>query len=135
MSLHGYEYLFTCSSTHQVCADLIKEKIEFKPIHLIGFLGIHYDNRNYSVCNSGTDSCCIDLLVCRGADKQTKSEIDTADLFSKEISFTNSNPTAAYGGLWVQSLLYYDVFLITNQRAISVMLTAFFYLHVLANCL
>ena len=41
-------------------------------------------------------------------------------------------PTAAYDGLCVQSFFYYDVFLITNQRAISFSLTAFF-LYVLAN--
>jgi hypothetical protein len=66
------------------------------------FLGIHYDSRDYSVHNSGTDSCCIDLLVCRGADGQTGAWIDTAGLFSKEIPFTDYNPTAACDGLCVQ---------------------------------
>jgi hypothetical protein len=65
------------------------------------FLGIHYDSRNYSVCNSGSDSCCVDLLVCRGADKQTRVSINTVRLFSKEIPITDYNPTAAYDGLCV----------------------------------
>jgi hypothetical protein len=58
--------------------DLIKEKIVLTPIQIDGFLGMHYDNRNDSVYNSGTGSCCIDLLVCRGADKQTQTSIDAA---------------------------------------------------------
>lgn len=48
--------------------DLIKEKIELKPIQLVGLLGIRYDNRDYSVYSNVVNSCCIDLLVCRGAD-------------------------------------------------------------------
>jgi len=81
---------------------LIKEKIGLTPIQIDGLLGMHYDSRNYSVHNSGTGSCCIDLLVCRGADKQSRASIDTAGLFSKEIPFSDSNPTAAYDGLCVQ---------------------------------
>jgi len=50
--------------------DLIKEKIELKPIQLVGLLGIRYDNRDYSVYSNVVNSCCIDLLVCRGADKR-----------------------------------------------------------------
>ena len=65
----------------------------------MGHLGIRYDNRNYSVNSSGSDSCCIDLLVCRGADEHIRASIDTAREFSKKISFTDSNPTAAYDGL------------------------------------
>jgi len=105
---------------------LIKEKIELKPIQLVVFLGIRYDNRNYPVNSRGSDSCCIDLLVCRVADKYIRASINTARKYSKKISFTDSNPTAAYDGLCVQSFFYYDVFLITNQRAISFALTAFF---------
>jgi len=90
------------------------------------FLGIRYDNRNYPVNSRGSDSCCIDLLVCRVADKHIRASINTARKYSKKISFTDSNPTAAYDGLCVQSFFYYDVFLITNQRAISFALTAFF---------
>jgi len=70
--------------------------------------------------------CCIDLLVCWGTNKHIRASVDTAGLFSKKIPFTDSNPTAAYDGLCVQSFFYYDVFLITNQRAISFALTAFF---------
>ena len=92
----------------------------------MGYLGIRYDNRNYSVNSRGIDSCCIDLLVCRGADKHIRASIETAREFPKKISFTDSNPTAAYDGLCVQSFFNYDVFLITNQRAISFALTAFF---------
>jgi hypothetical protein len=110
---------------------LIKEKFELKPIQLVGLLGIHYDNRNYPVNSRGSDSCCIDLLVCRVADKHIRASVNTAGGFSKKISFTDSNPTAAYEGLCVQSFFYYDVFLITNQRAISFVLTAFFYLYAL----
>jgi len=105
---------------------LIKEKIELKPIQLMGLLGIHYDNRNYPVNSRGINSRCIDLLVCRGADEHIRASINTAREFSKKISFTDSNPTTAYDGLCVQSFFYYDVFLITNQRAISFALTAFF---------
>jgi len=105
---------------------LIKEKIELKPIQLVVFLGIRYDNRNYPINSRGSDSCCIDLLVCRVADKHIRASINTARKYSKKISFTDSNPTAAYNGLCVQSFFYYDVFLITNQRAISFALTAFF---------
>ena len=105
---------------------MIKEKIELKPIQLAGLLGIRYDNRDYSFYSSVVNSCCIDLLVCRGADKHIRASVDTAREFSEEIPFTDSNPTAAYDGLCVQSLFYYDVFLITNQRAISFALTAFF---------
>lgn len=105
---------------------MIKEKIELKPIQLVGFLGIRYDNRDYTFCNNVVDSCCIDLRVCRGADKHFRASVDTAREFFEEKPFTDSNPTAAYDGLCVQRLLYYDVFLITNQRAISFSLTAFF---------
>ncbi len=92
----------------------------------MGLLGIHYDNRNYPINSRRSYSCCIDLLVCRGANKHIRASIDTAREFFKKVSFTNSNPTAAYEGLCVQSFFYYDVFLITNQRAISFVLTAFF---------
>ncbi len=126
ISVCGYKYLFTCSSTHQVCTDLIKEKIELKPIQLVGLLGIRYDNRDYSFYSNVVSSCCIDLLVCRGADKRIWASVDTAGQFFEEIPLAHSYPTTPYGGFWVQSLLYYDVFLITNQRAISIMLTAFF---------
>jgi hypothetical protein len=106
---------------------LIKEKIELKPIQLIGHLGIHYENKDIASFSIVANSCCIDLLVCRGADKHIRASIDTAREFSKKkISFTDSNPTAAYNGLCVQSFFYYDVFLTTNQRAISFALTAFF---------
>ena len=98
------------------------------------FLGIRYDNRNYSFYSNVVDSCCIDLLVCRGADKHFRASVDTAREFFEEIPFTDSNPTAAYDGLYVQSLLYYDIFLITNQRAIGVSLTAFF-LYAPGGCL
>ena len=81
---------------------MIKEKIELKPIQLMGYLGIRYDNRNYSVNSRGIDSCCIDLLVCRGADKHIRASIDTAREF-KKISFTDSNPTAAFDSLCIQS--------------------------------
>ena len=105
---------------------MIKEKIELKPIQLMRLLGIHYENKNFASFSIVANSCCIDLLVCRGADKHIRASIDTAREFSKKISFTDSNPTAAYDGLCVQSFFYYDVFLITNQRAISFSLTAFF---------
>ena len=105
---------------------MIKEKIELKPIQLMRLLGIHYENKNFASFSIVANSCCIDLLVCRGADKHIRASIDTAREFSKKISFTDSNPTAAYDGLCFQSFFYYDVFLITNQRAISFALTAFF---------
>jgi hypothetical protein len=114
---------------------LIKEKIEIKPIQLIGLLGIHYENKDIASFSIVANSCCIDLLVCRGADEHIRASVNTAGDFSKKVSFTDSNPTAAYDGLCVQSFFYYDVFLITNQRAISFVLTAFFYLYALANCL
>jgi len=90
------------------------------------FLGICYDNRDYSFYINVVNPCCIDLLVCWGTNKHIWASVDTAGLFSKKIPFTDSNPTAAYDGLCVQSFFYYDVFLITNQRAISFALTAFF---------
>ncbi|MBA7629107.1 hypothetical protein ES703_36605 [subsurface metagenome] len=90
------------------------------------FLGIRYDNRDYSFYINVVNPCCIDLLVCRGTNKHIRASVDTAGLFSQKIPFTDSNPTAAYDGFCVQSFFYYDVFLITNQRAISIMLTAFF---------
>lgn len=90
------------------------------------FLGIRYDNRDYSFYRNVVNSCCVDLLVCWGTNKHIRASVDTAGLFSKKIPFTDSNPTAAYDGLCVQSFFYYDVFLITNQRAISFSLTAFF---------
>jgi len=105
---------------------LIKEKIGFKPILSVVLLGIRYDNRDYTFCSNVVNPCCIDLLVCWGTNKHIRASVDTAGLFSKKIPFTDSNPTAAYDGLCVQSFFYYDVFLITNQRAISIMLTAFF---------
>lgn len=74
---------------------MIKEKIELKPIQLMGLLGIHYDDRNYPVNSRGSDSCCIDLLVCRVADKHIRASVNTAGDFSKKVSFTDSNPTAA----------------------------------------
>ena len=97
----------------------------------MGLLGIHYENKDIASFSIVANSCCIDLLVCRGADKHIRASIDTAREYSKKIPFTDSNPTAAYDGLCVQSFFYYDVFLITNQRAISFALTAFFYLYAL----
>jgi len=90
------------------------------------FLGIRYDNRNYTFYSNVANSCCIDLLVCRGADKHIRASVNAARDFFEEMPFTNPDPTAAYDGLCVQSLFYYDVFLITNQWAISFVLTAFF---------
>jgi len=94
--------------------------------HYLVFLGIRYDNRDYTFYINVVNPCCIDLLVCWGTNKHIRASVDTAGLFSKKIPFTDSNPTAAYDGLCVQSFFYYDVFLITNQRAISFALTAFF---------
>ncbi len=94
--------------------------------HYLVFLGIRYDNRYYSFYRNVVNPCCIDLLVCWGTNKHIRASVDTAGLFSKKIPFTDSNPTAAYDRLCVQSFFYYDVFLITNQRAISFSLTAFF---------
>ena len=59
-----------CERRANYDGDLIKEKIGLSPIQIGGFLGMHYDNRNDSVYNSGTDSCFIGLLGHRGADKR-----------------------------------------------------------------
>jgi hypothetical protein len=58
------------------------------------------------------NSCCIDLLVCRGTDKRIRASFDTAGRLSKTNLFTFSNPTAASGGVREKYLIY-DVFLIT----------------------
>jgi len=108
-----------CSFAHSRRNDLIKEKIELKPIQLVSLLGIHYENKDFASFSIVVNSCCIDLLVCRGSDKQIRASVDTAREFSKEIPFTDSNSTTAHDGLCVQSPLYYDVFLMTNQLAIS----------------
>jgi len=75
---------------------LIKEKIELKPIQLMGLLGIHYENKDIASFSIVVNSCCIDLLVCRGADEHIRASVNTAGDFSKKVSFTDSNPTAAY---------------------------------------
>lgn len=61
---------------------MIKEKIELKPIQIVGHLGIRYDDRNYSVNSRRSDSCCIDLFVCNAKSMQTRASVDTAGKFS-----------------------------------------------------
>jgi hypothetical protein len=66
------------------------------------------------------------LLVCRGANKHIRASVNAARDFFEEMPFTNPDQTTAYDSLYVQSFFYYDVFLSTNQWAISFALTAFF---------
>ena len=65
-------------------------------------------------------------MFCWGTNKHIRASVDTAGLFSPKISFTDSNPTAAYDGLCVLSFSTKMYSYITNQRAISFSLTAFF---------
>jgi hypothetical protein len=105
---------------------LIKEKIGLTPIQIVGLLGIRYDNRDYSFYSNVGSSCCIDLLVCRGADKRIWASADTAGQFFEKIPLAHSNPTAASAFSSIQTFIMLKYISVTNQQAISFSLTAFF---------
>ena len=88
-------WILTFTERHRESVSLIKEKNELKPIQLIGLLGIHYEDKDFTSFSNLVNSCCIDLLVCRRADKHIRASFDTAGDFFEEIPFTNSNPAPA----------------------------------------